>query len=179
MVVLALSWSGPGVDCYIVHVDRYAPFVDQVAEYRVHHSLERCRRVGEPEEHDCWFVESLVGDERRFPSILRFDEHFIVPPLDVDTGELCAVAQSVDQGGYKGKGVAVFNRPGVYWSVVLDRSEFSVFLFDEEEGRGVGAFRWLDGSAGGVFFEELGELPLFGSGEVDGFADESCWGPGF
>ena len=30
-----------------------------------------------------------------------------------------------------------------------------------------------------MFFEELGELSLFGSGEADGFADESCWGPGF
>ena len=70
----------------------------------------------------------------------------------------------------------VFDRPGVHWSVILHRSEFSVFLLDEEEGGCVGAFRWLDGSAGSVFFEELGEFSLLGSGEVDGFADEGCRG---
>ena len=61
----------------------------------------------------------------------------------------------------------------------LDGPEFSVFLFDEEEGRGVGAFRRLDSSAGSVFFEEFGELPLFGPGKADGFADESRWCAGF
>jgi len=57
----------------------------------------------------------------------------------------------------------------------LDGSEFSVFLFDEEEGRGVGAFGRLDGSSGGMFFEEFGEFSLFGLGEADSFADEGRW----
>ena len=37
----------------------------------------------------------------------------------------------------------------------------------------------MDGSAGGVLFEELGELPLFGPGEMDGFANEGCQGARF
>ncbi len=40
MVFVALPWSGSSVDGYIVHVDRYAPFVDEVLEYCVHHGLE-------------------------------------------------------------------------------------------------------------------------------------------
>jgi len=39
----------------------------------------------------------------------------------------------VDQGQDEQKRVAVLDRPGVYGSVILDWSELSVFLFDEEE----------------------------------------------
>ncbi len=156
MVVLAFPWSGPGVDGYVIHVDCDASFVNEITEYRVHHSLECGWRVGESEEHDRWFVESLIGDECHLPSIFRFDEHLVVPPLDINAGEFRAIVQSVDQGGYEGEGVAALDRPGVYWSIVLDGSEFSILLFDEEEGCCVGAFRWLDGSAGSVLFQELG-----------------------
>ena len=92
MVVLAFPWSGPSVDGYVVHVDRYAPFVNEVAEYHVHHSLESGWRVGKSEEHDCWFIESFVGDERCLPSVFWFDEYFIVSPLDVNAGEFGAIA---------------------------------------------------------------------------------------
>jgi len=61
----------------------------------------------------------------------------------------------------------------------LDGSEFSILLFDEEEGCGVGAFGRLDGSSSCVFFEEFGEFSLFGLREADGFADEGRRGPGF
>ena len=60
----------------------------------------------------------------------------------------------------------------------MDWSELPIFLFNEEEGRGIGAFGWLDGSSGGVFFEEFGKFSLFGLGEADGFADEGCRGSG-
>ena len=62
--------------------------------------------------------------------------------------------------------------------VVLNGSEFPVFLLDEEEGCCVGAFQGLDRSSCGVFFEELGEFSLLGPGEADGFADEGCWSSG-
>ena len=73
----------------------------------------------------------------------------------------------------------VFDHPGIHRSIVLDGPKFSVFLLDKEEGCCVGAFRWLDRSSCGVLFEELGELPLLGLGEADGFADEGCWGTWF
>ncbi len=85
----------------------------------------------------------------------------------------------VDQGGDERERVAVFDRPGVYWLVVLDGPKFSIFLLDKEEGCGVGAFRWLDRSSSGVFFEELGEFSLLSTGQTDGFADEGRWGSGF
>ena len=73
----------------------------------------------------------------------------------------------------------VLDRPGVHWSIVLDGSEFSVLFLDEEEGRSVGAFGWLDSSSGSVLFEEGGEFSLFSLGEMDGLADEGCRGSRF
>jgi hypothetical protein len=43
----------------------------------------------------------------------------------------------------------------------LNRSKFPVFLFDEEEGSGIGALRGPDGSLLFMFFEELFEFFLF------------------
>src|SRR5216683_3240070 len=91
VVIFAFSRPRPGVDCYVVHVDCYASPVNQVAEYCVHHRLERCWRVSEPKEHYCWFIEPFVSDERGFPLVLQFNEHFVIPPFDIDAGELCTV----------------------------------------------------------------------------------------
>jgi len=49
----------------------------------------------------------------------------------------------------------VFYCPFVDGSVVLDRAQLSVFLFDKEEGGGIGTFRWLDGSSHYMFLDEL------------------------
>jgi len=49
----------------------------------------------------------------------------------------------------------VLDCPCVHQLVVLDWSEFSIFLLYEEERRGVGAFRQLDGASGSVLSDEL------------------------
>ena len=46
-------------------------------------------------------------------------------------------------------------RPFVQSSVILDWSESSVFLFDEEEGGGVWAFRWTYVALLDVFFDKF------------------------
>ena len=60
------------MDGDVVHVDHYAPFIDEIAENRVHHGLEGGRRVCESEEHDRRFVKPFVGYEHCFPSVLWF-----------------------------------------------------------------------------------------------------------
>ncbi len=140
MVILCFFRSSCRVDHHIVHVHHHAPVSYKVPKDCVHHGLECGWRVSKSKEHDCWFVEPLVGDEGRLPSIFRFDQYFVVPPLDVDASKLCAVAQSVDQRGYEWEGVSVFDHPGVYRTIVLDGSEFAVLLFDEEEGCSVRTF---------------------------------------
>src|SRR5712671_794960 len=144
MIVLVFSRSRSRVDGDVVHVNHYAPFVDEVAEDCVHHGLEGGRRVSEAKKHDCWLVKSFVGYERRLPSVFWFNQYFVVSPLDIDASELCTVSQLVDQGRYEGERVAVLDRPGVHWPIVLDGPELSVLFLDEEEGRGVGALGWLD-----------------------------------
>jgi hypothetical protein len=44
--VFCFSLLSPCVDCYIVHVNCDAPFVDEVSEYSVHYSLEGGGGVG-------------------------------------------------------------------------------------------------------------------------------------
>ena len=75
------------MDSYVVHVDCHTPFVNEVPEDHVHHGLEGGRGVSEAEEHDRGFVKALVGDESRFPLVFRFDEYFVIPPLDVNADE--------------------------------------------------------------------------------------------
>ncbi len=87
MIFVALPRSCSRMDSYIVHVDGDTSFIDEVVEYSVHHGLEGGGGVGETEEHDCWFVESLIGDEGHLPLVFRFDEHLVVSPFDVETSE--------------------------------------------------------------------------------------------
>ena len=56
VVFVALPRSGPRVDGYVVHIYGYTFFINEVAEYRVHHGLEGSWGVGQAEEHDCWFI---------------------------------------------------------------------------------------------------------------------------
>jgi len=52
----------------------------------------------------------------------------------------------------------VFNCPFIDGSVVLDRVQLPVFLFDEKECSSVGAFGWSDGSSFYMFLDELLEF---------------------
>ena len=70
----------------------------------------------------------------------------IVSPSYIELSEEGAAGESVNRLRYKGGYVAVLLGPAVDWTVVLDWTEFSVFLFDEEEVGGVGAPRLSDSS---------------------------------
>src|ERR1700761_7646337 len=77
-----------GGNGYVVHVhaDGGASrlvFQDRVAVYVVHHGLERGGRVRQPEEHDCWFIESSSSLECGLPLVTVLDSHIVVAPADV------------------------------------------------------------------------------------------------
>ena len=59
----------------------------------------------------------------------------------------------------------IFLGPLVDRSVVLDRTELPIFLFDEEEICGIGAPQLSDGSSFQVFIDELMDLLYFHLGE--------------
>ena len=70
----------------VIDVDRDLSGVDEVSEDVVHYRLERRGRVCQSKEHDCWFEQSSVRSERRFPFVSLFDSYVVVSPSYV---ELC------------------------------------------------------------------------------------------
>ena len=65
--------------------------------------------------------------------------NIVVSPSDIEFCEEGASTQTVNCLGNEGGDVTIPFGPLVYWTVVLDGSEFPVFLFDEEEVRSIGA----------------------------------------
>ncbi|KAI0289615.1 hypothetical protein B0F90DRAFT_1657115 [Multifurca ochricompacta] len=118
----------------IIHVHHYFTSEDKVAEDVVHHGLKGGRRVGEAKEHDVWFKESLIGFKRRFALISFLNSDVIVSPSDIHFGEHRLVPHGVNKFRDEGKWIGILYGVGIYSSVVLNGSKFSIFLLDEEEG---------------------------------------------
>jgi hypothetical protein len=117
--------------------------------------LEGRGGVGQSKKHDSWFKESQVGNERCFPFVSFFDSDVVVPPAHIELGEERRAFHSIDQLGDEWQGITVLYGPFIYFSVVLDRSQLAVFLFDKEEGGGIRTFGWADVSLLRVFFHKL------------------------
>ena len=126
-----------GVDEEIIHIDNEPSFGDHITEGIVHEALEGSGGVGEAEEHDGGLEESLVSDEGRLPLMAVFNLYVVIPPPYVELGENRGVSQFVHEVRDEGEGVGVTNGVFIDISVVLAGAESSIFLFDEEEGRGL------------------------------------------
>ena len=92
-----------------------------------------------------------MGNEGGFPLMAVFDSYIVVSPPNIKFGEDLSVSQLVYEVGNEGKGVGVADGVFVDIAIVLAWAESSVFLFDEEEGRGLGGVGWTDLSGGEVF----------------------------
>src|SRR6266702_516865 len=82
----------------VVHVNSYSSsqelvFENGISKDVVHHSLERCRGVGESEVHDGGFKESVPCFERRFAFVSFFDTYVVIPPSDVQFRVYVGVAK--------------------------------------------------------------------------------------
>ncbi len=138
VLFLGLSWPSFHMNGKVVHVDGHPTLSDFSTEDHVHHHLEGSGGVGQPEEHDHWFEEAFWCEERRFPFISLFDADIVVSPAYVEFGEEHTACEAVNGLGNEGRYVSVLLSPPIDGSVVLDQTEFSVFLFDKEEVGGVG-----------------------------------------
>ena len=67
-----------------------------------------------------------------------FDADVVIPPANIELGEVASVFQLVHEVGDEGKGVGIAGGVFVEVSIVLARTKFSVFLLDKEEGRCLG-----------------------------------------
>ena len=63
-----------------------SPLVDHVSEEVVHHGLEGCRRVSEPEVHDCKLIYFYVGHKSSLLFISLLNPNIIVAPSQI---QLC------------------------------------------------------------------------------------------
>jgi hypothetical protein len=88
-----------GVDCYIVHVDGKSSSCDLFVKYHIHHCLEGCWRVGQPEEHYHWFKESQVGYKGCLVLVLGDYPYHVISPPDVNRGDEFHITYSVYELG--------------------------------------------------------------------------------
>src|ERR1700722_19434542 len=157
---LVLS-DGIGGDQEIVHIDMKPSFVEFFPEYFVHHCLERGWRIAEAEEHDEGFKTSTIRNEGCFPLISFFDPNIVISPTNVEFGEDVRILDLVYEFGDQRKGVTILHGQGIEFPVVLDRSEITRFLFDEEEGGGDRLFRRTDSTGFQILFKEFVQFLLF------------------
>src|ERR1700722_1729760 len=126
--------NGIGSDQEIVHINVKPSFIEFLSEYLVHHCLERGRRVAKAEEHDEGFETSAVRDEGCFPFIAFLDPNIVISPANVEFGEDFRVLDLVYEFGDQRKRITVLHGQGIEFPIVLDGSEVTRLLFDEEEG---------------------------------------------
>jgi hypothetical protein len=62
------------------------------------------------------------------------DAYVVVALVDVEFGEYNSSAEVVNEVSDEWEGVLVTNRPFIDFPIVLYWSQFSILLFDEEEG---------------------------------------------
>jgi hypothetical protein len=110
------------------------------------------------------FSLGFIGGKHRFPLVSLLYSYHVVPPLDVKFGELCTVAESINELWYEGERVVVSDSPLVYGAIVLHRSELSVLFLDTEESCSIWTFQRAYSPSFLVFFEKFLEFLLFGLG---------------
>jgi hypothetical protein len=67
------------------------------------------------------------------PLIAFMDADIVVPPADVELGEVSRVLEPMDEVVDEGERIAILPGDHVQSSVVLDKAELSIFLLDEED----------------------------------------------
>src|SRR5258708_4950771 len=80
----------------VIHIDGEPSLSYLFSEYSVHHHLESCWGVGKPEEHNCWFEESLGSEEGCFWFVTWFDAYVVIPPSTFQMCKEGTSAQTVD-----------------------------------------------------------------------------------
>src|SRR6266404_7671484 len=122
----------------IIHIDNDASSLRGEAELDIledliHHGLECTWGICQPKEHDPWFEETIFGLESCFLFIPRLDPNIVISPLYIKLGEDIRILHLTDEIGNERQGVSISNGELIQPSVVLYRSEFTVFLLYKEE----------------------------------------------
>ena len=141
-------------DQNVVQVHYYNPFGYEGSEDVVYHSLEGGGTVGHSKEHHKRFKEAAVDVEGHFPFISRLDTYVIETPADVKFCEVPGSTELGDEFGDEREGVPVLDGYSVQRTIVLDQSEQTIFLLNEEHRGCYGGLGWLDAFGIQVFLQE-------------------------
>ena len=148
-------FEGVSADGKIVHVDNKPPFSDIVCEVEIHKCLEHRRRSTKSKKHHHWFKQSQGSDEGGFPLVALLNSNIVISPLYIELSEMGKLSEVGDEVGDKREGIHIFDGMFIEISVILDWLEFAILLFDKEEGRSLGGFRWSDSSCLEVFVDKV------------------------
>src|SRR3981189_2955991 len=148
----------------VIEVDGDDTLGDEVFEDFVHHRLEGRRAVGQSKVHHEWFEQTAISSKRRFPFIAFFYPHVVIPPADVELGEVLRAFESVNEVVNEGKGVAILSGDQIEHAIVLYEAKLSVLLLDEEDRSAYWRFRVPNVAHRQGFFQESIQFPLFFGG---------------
>src|ERR1700677_2121549 len=109
-------------------------FCDDVLVNLVHHRLECGGRVAKAKKHDGGLEKPITCFEGRLVFVTLFDTDVIITPTYVQFGEYGRAPKVGEEVRNEGEGILVANSMLVKTSVVLYRSQLSVFLFAEKDG---------------------------------------------
>src|SRR3979490_2512720 len=128
-------------DKNVVKIDGDDTLGDKVLEDLVHHRLEGRRAVCQSKVHHKRFEQTAISSKRRFPFIAFFYPHIVIPPADVELGEVLRAFESVNEVVNEGKGIAILSGDQVERAIVLYEAKLSVLLLDEEDRSAYWRFR--------------------------------------
>ena len=120
----------------------------------VHERLESRWSIAESKEHDGRFKESKRSDKCSFSLVFFANANIIKSPPDIEFGENCGVLHIVNQFRDKRQGVGIADGMGVQVSIVLARTERTIFLCYKEKGGSLRGFGRYNSSSLKVFIDE-------------------------
>ena len=149
----------------VIQVDDDLPLIDELSEDLVHRPLEGGGRVAEAEEHDSGLKQAPVGPEGGLPFISFLDPHIVVPPPNVQLGEVPGILDPVDEFLDEGEGVAVLDSVLIELPIVLYWSQGSIPFENEKEWRRHWRVGVTNSARPKVFLDEAVKGLLFIRGE--------------
>ena len=128
----------------VVHVDDEPSLSDHILEEVIHEALKSSRGVVKTEEHNGRFEQSSVGDEGCLPLMSILDADIVVPPSDIELGEVFCILELIDRIRDEGEGVGISDGVFIQVVVVLAGMEFPILLLDKKERGGLGGIGGMD-----------------------------------
>ena len=125
----------------IIHIDLEPSLGDHVSKDMIHEHLKCWRGVAEAKEHYSGFKEAERSDEHCFPLVFLPNANVVIAPSNIKFGEQCGVLHIIDQLRDEGKRISIANGVGIEISIVLARSQGSVFFGHKEKWRGLWGFQ--------------------------------------